>query len=381
MFLERLKLKNFRNYKELEVNFKSNITLITGKNAQGKTNLLEAIQFLSSLASNRAKTDNELILWNSQFAFVSGNLKKYTNEFELDVVVNPPKRKTLKVNGVKKAKSSEFIQYLSVVSFSVNDLLLLRGAPEDRRSWLDIAISQVYPAYFDRLQKYNKIKTQKNNFLKEIKGNFSANTELLDVLNIQLAIAGSNIIYLRLKFLKELITLAQVKHVEIAENELLTMIYNSKVLGDFDVINDSIPEAEEISKRFEEKLNQRKLEEIVRGMSLVGPHRDDMSFYINNVESRKFASQGQQRTIVLSLKLSELILIETKINEKPILLLDDVLAELDDIRQGYLLDAIGAETQTIITCVDTLQFKESYLEKVDILKIKNGELVTQEQCL
>ncbi len=375
MFLKQIELKNFRNYKNLKVDFKSNITLITGKNAQGKTNLLEAIQYLASLNSIRTKTDNELILWNENFASICGVLEKSTSEFELNVVISPPKRKTLKVNGVNKGKSSEFISFLSVVSFSVNDLLLLRGAPDDRRDWLDLAISQIYPAYFDRLQKYNKIKIQKNNFLKEIKGNLQAPTELLDVLNLQLAISGSNILFLRLKFLKELLGLAQVKHSEIAQNEVLTMIYNSKVLGDFDIMNNKIPDVEEISKIFEQRLELRKMEEIIRAQALVGPHRDDISFFINNIEAKKFASQGQQRTIVLSLKLSELLLIETKINEKPLLLLDDVLAELDDIRQGYLLDAIGSQTQTIITCVDTLQFKETYLEKVDILKIKSGELL------
>lgn len=375
MFLKQLELKNFRNYKKLKVDFRSNITLITGKNAQGKTNLLEAIQYLSSLNSIRAKTDNELILWNENFASISGNLVKNNSDIELDVIISPPKRKTLKVNGINKGKASEFISFLSVVSFSVNDLLLLRGAPDDRRDWLDLAIAQIYPAYIDRLQKYNKIKTQKNNFLKEIKGNLQAPTELLDVLNIQLAISGSNIIFLRLKFLKELLNLAQVKHSEIAQNEILTMIYNSKVLDDFDILNDKIPETEEISKIFEQKLESRKLEEIIRAQSLVGPHRDDLSFFINNIEAKKYASQGQQRTIVLSLKLSEVLLIENKINEKPLLLLDDVLAELDDIRQGYLLDAIGTETQTIITSVDTLQFKETYLEKVDILKVKAGELL------
>ncbi len=377
MFLKSLELKNFRNYKNLKVDFKSNITLITGKNAQGKTNLLESIQYLAALGSNRAKTDNELILWNENFACVSAKLQKEAVDLNLDVILSPPKRKILKVNGINKNKSSDFIKNLSVVSFSVNDLLLLRGAPDDRRDWLDIAISQIYPAYIDRVQKYNKIKTQKNNFLKEIKGNLQAPTELLDVLNLQLAISGSNILYLRLKFLKELLNLAQIKHSEIAQNEVLTIVYNSKVLGDFDILNDKIPEAEEISKLFEERLTQRKAEEIIRAQSLVGPHRDDVSFLINNIEAKKFASQGQQRTIVLSLKLSELILIETKINEKPLLLLDDVLAELDDIRQGYLLDAIGTETQTIITSVDTLQFKETYLKKVDVLKIKAGELLIE----
>jgi len=375
VFLKSLELKNFRNYNGLKVDFKSNITLITGKNAQGKTNLLESIQYLAALSSNRAKTDNELILWDKNFASISATLKKETVDLELDVILSPPKRKVLKVNGVNKSKASEFIRHLSVVSFSVNDLLLLRGAPDDRRDWLDLAISQIYPAYIDRVQKYNKIKTQKNNFLKEVKGNLQASTELLDVLNLQLAISGSNILYLRLKFLRELLNLAQVKHSEIAQNEILTIVYNSKVLGDFDILNDKIPETEDISKIFEQRLEQRKMEEIIRAQSLVGPHRDDVSFFINNIEAKKFASQGQQRTIVLSLKLSELLLIETKINEKPLLLLDDVLAELDDIRQGYLLDAIGTETQTIITSVDTLQFKDTYLEKVDVLKIKAGELV------
>ncbi len=376
MFLEKLELKNYRNYSDLNINFKSNITLITGKNAQGKTNLLESIQFLSSLNSLRASTDNEIILWGKDFATITGLLKKDLNMFNLDIIINPPKRKTLKINGIKKTKSSEFIRYLNVVSFSVSDLLLLRGTPDDRRAWLDLAISQIYPAYLDRLQKFNKIKTQKNNFLKEIKGNLNTNTELLDILNLQCAIAGSNIIYLRLKFLKELLMIAQVKHSEIASDELLTITYNSKVLDDFDILNDEIPDAETISKIFESRLAQRKNEEIIRATSLVGPHRDDISFFINNIQAKKFASQGQQRTIVLSLKLSELILLEEKIKDKPILLLDDVLAELDDIRQGYLLDAIGTEIQTIITSVDTLQFKEDYLKKVDIVKIQNGKLIS-----
>lgn len=377
MFLKNLELKNYRNYKDLNVTFNSNITLITGKNAQGKTNLLEAIQFLASLSSNRAKTDNELILWGYDYAYISGTLKKDSNEFNLEVILNPPKRKTTKVNGIKKNKYSEFIRNLCIVSFSVSDLLLLRGNPDDRRSWLDNAIAQIYPAYIDRLQKYNKIKTQKNNLLKELKGDLSTNTELLDVLNLQLTISGSNILYLRLKFLKELLRHAQIKHTEISNNESLTMIYNSKVLDNIDILNMPIPEVDEISKLFEARLEKRKSEEIIRGMALVGPHRDDVSFFINNIEAKKFASQGQQRTIVLALKLSELLLIEEKINEKPVLLLDDVLAELDDLRQGYLLDAIGSEIQTIITSVDTLQFKEDYLKKVDILTIKDGEFLTK----
>lgn len=375
MFVKTIELKNYRNYKDLKLDFSSNKVLLIGKNAQGKTNLLESLYYLSCLSSARAKTDSELILWSENFARLKTLVLKNDMEKELEVLINPPKRKELKVNGVKKGKSAEFCTNLSVVSFSVNDLLLLRGVPDDRRSWLDMAISQIYPAYPDRISKYNKIRIQKNNHLKEIKGNINADTSLLEVFNSQLSVAGSNIIFLRLKFLKELQKIAMEKHLQIASNETLTTVYNSTVTGDIDFCSADDLSVEEIAQKFEEKLNERKLEEIIRAQSLAGPHRDDVSFFINGIEAKKFASQGQQRTIVLSLKLAELELIKEKIEDTPILLLDDVLAELDNIRQNYLLNAIGKNTQTIITSVDTLQFDDEYLKDVEIFKIAEGSLL------
>ena len=314
-------------------------------------------------------------MWNKDFSKLKAYILKNDIEKELEVLINPPKRKELKINGIKKSKSSEFCTNSSVVSFSVNDLLLLRGVPDDRRSWLDMAISQIYPAYPDRISKYNKIRTQKNNHLKDIKGNIQADTSLLDVFNSQLIVAGSNIIFLRLKFLQELQKIAMEKHLQIANNETLTTIYNSTVCDDIDFSLTKDLTIENIAQSYEKKLQERKLEEIIRAQSLVGPHRDDVSFFINNIEAKKFASQGQQRTIVLSLKLAELELIKEKIDDIPVLLLDDVLAELDNIRQNYLLNAIGSETQTIITSVDTLQFDEEYLKDVEIFKISDGTLV------
>ncbi len=375
MFIKSIELKNYRNYKDLKLEFSKEKILLIGKNAQGKTNLLEAMYYLSCLNSARAKTDSELIMWNEPAAKLKALVLKEDFEKELEVLINPPKRKELKVNGIKKSKSAEFCTNLSVVSFSVNDLLLLRGVPEDRRSWLDMAISQIYPAYPDRLSKYNKIRTQKNNHLKDIKGNINADTSLLEVFNTQLAVSGSNIIFLRLKFLKELQKIAMEKHMQIAASEILTTFYNSTVLGDIDFSLQSDFAVEDIAQKFEEKLKERQLEEIIRAQALVGPHRDDVSFFINDIEAKKFASQGQQRTIVLSLKLAELELVKEKIGDTPVLLLDDVLAELDDIRQNYLLNAIGNNTQTIITSVDTLHFAEEYLKDVEIFKISNGEIV------
>ena len=377
MFIKSVELKNYRNYEDLSLEFSSDKILLIGKNAQGKTNLLEALHYLSCLNSSRAKTDSELILWNKDFAKLKAVVEKHEIERELEITINPPKRKELKVNGIKKTKSADFCTNLSVVSFSVNDLLLLRGVPDDRRSWLDMAISQIYPAYPDRVSKYNKIRTQKNNLLKEIKGNINADTSLLDVFNMQLSVSGSNIIFLRLKFLKGIQKIAMEKHIQIAENEILTTVYNSTVSGDIDFCSKNEFSVEEIAKQFEQKLAERKLEEIIRAQSLVGPHRDDVSFFINNIEAKKFASQGQQRTIVLSLKLAELELIKEKIEDTPVLLLDDVLAELDNIRQNYLLNTIGTNIQTIITSVDTLHFDEKYLENVEIFKISNGTLVNQ----
>ncbi len=162
MFLKYIELKNFRNYKELKLNFNSNKILLIGKNAQGKTNLLEAIYYLSNLNSMRTKSDTETIKWNEETATIRAKIENDTTETSLDVFLNPPKKKIIKVNEIKKTKFSDFCKNITTVVFSSSDLLLLRGGPEDRRNWLDVAICQIYPAFAERLAKYNKIKIQKN---------------------------------------------------------------------------------------------------------------------------------------------------------------------------------------------------------------------------
>ncbi len=374
MFIKKLGIKNFRNYADLEVEFNSNKILFIGKNAQGKTNILEAVYYLSALDSLRAKTDAELIKWGEDSCLLKADIRKFDIDVELEVFINPPNRKKLKVNGISKNKSSEFISNISAVCFTVNDLLLLRGSPDDRRKWLDLAISQIFPAYLERLNKYNKVRMQKNNYLKELKGNLNSDTAMLDIWNEQLAITGSNVIYIRLNFLYELQKLAKEKHKHISSDENLTISYNSSILGDIDCSNKYGNNIEYILENFKNKLEEKKPEEIIRAQSIVGAHRDDVSFFINAFEAKKYASQGQQRTIVLSLKLGELELIKDKINTNAVLLLDDVLAELDDVRQNFLLDAIGTETQTIITSVDTLHFRDEYLNNVEIFDIKNNTI-------
>lgn len=368
MFIKKLQLKNYRNYENFSLDINSHKVLIVGKNAQGKTNLLEAILYLSCLDSYRITKDIELIKWGEKFAKINAEVLKDGFSTDLAVTICPPKKKELFLNGIKKNKSSDFLGNLKAISFSVNDLMLLRGTPEDRRKWIDMAISQLYPAYSERLSKYNKIKTQKNNFLKDVKkmGNFDET--LMEVFNSQLITTGSNIIFLRLKFLKEIENCAISTHKKIAPEENLRFSYISKTNPQIDYLKDEIS-VEKIAKDFENTLEERTQEEIIRAQTLVGPHRDDILFYINDNEAAKFASQGQQRTIVLSLKLAELNLVKNKSDYNPILLLDDVLAELDDVRQAYLLNSIPENTQTIITSVDALQFSEKYLKDVQLIKI------------
>ncbi len=379
MFLKKLKLLNFRNYDSCEIDFSGSKVILLGKNAQGKTNLLESIYYLATLSSFRANNDSELIKWGSDAAFLGASLIKSSVNIELSVVINPPKHKVIKVNGLKKASYSQYLGHLAVVNFGVSDLLLLRGAPSDRRKWLDDSISQIYPAYKDRLNKYNRIRTQRNNLLKEFKGNFNLNKtqqDTLEVFDEQISVSGSNIIHLRQKYLKEVQNIANLKHKNISmEEEDLILEYNSSVSGNFNARKDEIYLPENILDLYKHAFKEKRNEEIIRLQTVIGPHRDDVSFYINNIDAKSFASQGQQRTIVLALKLSEIDFIENIIGESPVLLLDDVLAELDKTRQNYLFDSIKKETQTIITTTDISGFNKSFLEDALIYNIESGKII------
>ena len=358
MRLLRLALKNYRNCTDVKIDFKSRKTLIIGKNAQGKTNILESIYFLSDLKSPRTSTVSDLIQFGKDGFEISAMVEKNNTEIELDYSLTIEKKRTAKVNQVKTTPKN-FKSVVKTVLFSTKDLLLLRGTPQDRRDWLDRAISQIYPAYDERLSKYEKIRIQKNNLLKSE----FIDESLLDIFNEQLTVTGANIIFLRKKFLKEISEIAAEKHGIISNSEEFSLNYTSP----FDEIN-------EISAYLKEQLAERRSEEIARHQACVGPHRDDIEFKINGLDAVKFASQGQQRTLVLALKLSELEIIKEKTGYSPILLLDDVLAELDETRQNYLLKSIEEDTQTIITSVDTVLFEEEFLKDVIIYKIENGGL-------
>lgn len=360
MKIKRLGIRNYRNCTDIDIVFNTNKTLIIGKNAQGKTNILESIYFLSDVKSPRTSSVCDLIKIGENKFEINSVIEKNSTETELSCSYTSDKKRELKINGVKTTPKN-FKSVLKTVLFSTKDLMLLRGSPQDRRDWLDRAISQIYPAYDERLSKYEKIRIQKNNLLK----NDIIDETLLDIYNEQLIITGANIIFLRKKFLKEIESIAAKKHNIISESEQFSLSY-------------TCPESdiEKICEFLKQELKERHKEELSRRQCCVGPHRDDILFKINNMDATKFASQGQQRTLVLALKLSELEMIKEKTGYYPILLLDDVLAELDDTRQNYLLESIDKNIQTVITSVDTLLFEQKFLKDVTIYHIENGDIKT-----
>jgi DNA replication and repair protein RecF len=381
MFLKNLALLNYRNYESLSINFQKNKTVIVGDNAQGKTNLLEAIYFLSTVSSSRSSIDADFVLWGKEHSLISGTIDKGSGlETNIEIIISPGNSKVLKVNKIKKNSYNEFLGHLVSVSFSISDLLLLRGTPKDRRKWIDNAIMQVYPVYYNRLSLFNKIRQQKQALLKTFHGNFSnlssVQIDMLDSWNDQLTIAGSNIIYLRQKFLKELAPFIFEKSLSISGNKDTILIAYCSSLGyDFDCNNGELLSVEEIKDIYSRQLTLKTDQEVTKAQAVVGPHRDDIDFIINNKSARSFASQGQQRTIVLSVKLAELDFIKQVIKDNPVLLLDDVLAELDLSRQKYLFDSIGKDYQTIITTTDLDSFDKTWLEDVTIYKVDKGCII------
>ncbi len=371
MFLKKLKLNNFRNYESLDLNFDTEKTLLVGQNAQGKTNILEAVYYLSGLSSKRAQKDAELVFWDHNFCRIDAEILKNDIDIELEVLINPPNKKVLKLNGIKKNKAADFLGNLIAVNFCVDDLMLLRGAPVDRRNWIDDCISRLYPGYQERLQKYNKIRSHRNNLLKNLRGQVFSE-DILSVWDEQLIVSGSNLVYLRLKYLNEIKDIVRKKYNIIAKDEELNIVYNSTIFGE--ITDFSQYSSDEIAQNFKLKQEEVKQEEIIRAKTLIGPHRDDIDFFINNKSALNFASQGQQRTIVLSLKLAEIDIIKQKKDDTPILLLDDVLAELDKTRQNFLLKSIESDIQTIITSTDSHGFEPKFLEGVKIYHVKKGEI-------
>lgn len=367
MFIHHLYLKNFRNYKSLDLCFNSHVNIILGENAQGKTNLVESLYVLGFGKSFRTTQDKDLILMSEFFTHISAQISKEDRELQLDFKYNQQQKKEIKINEVPLHKLSELIGEVNIVIFSPEDLQLIKGSPSLRRKYIDKSISQIYPYYYSLLVDYNKVLKQRNNLLKQ-----KSVYDMIDIWDEQLANLGSKIMSYRLDFLEKLKKICYDIHFKISQQrEVLKIEYISnylpKNLGDSDVYD-------KLYSGILKNLKTRLELDIRRGYTSVGPHRDDLLFYINDKESKKFGSQGQVRTIALSLKLSEIIIIKKLLNENPILILDDVLSELDQIRQNQLINYIS-DIQTFITTTEINSILEDHLLDANIIQIKDGSSI------
>jgi DNA replication and repair protein RecF len=382
MYLESLNLRHFRNYSEQQVSFTAAKTIVLGDNAQGKSNLIEAVEILSALKSHRTSRDRELIQSTETSAQIIGNLDRLaTGNIELSITLRANGRRTVALNGLAQRRQLDFLGKLNMVQFSSLDLDLVRGGPDCRRTWIDGLLIQLEPIYAHILQQYNQILRQRNARIKTIKAaqqdGRSIAIDDLAMWDAQLAVAGSRVIRRRDRVIQRLLPFAKHWHEAISGNvEQLEITYRPNVaIPDVAIeadANASSPEA--IQSAFLDQIKEKRTIELYQGTSLVGPHRDDIEFTVNETAARQYGSQGQQRTLVLALKLAELKLIEDVIGEPPILLLDDVLAELDLHRQNQLLDAIQDRFQTLITTTHLGSFDAQWLNSAQILHINSGQL-------
>lgn len=375
MYLKSLNLQAFRNYTAQTVNFTAPKTILVGNNAQGKSNLLESVALLSTLKSQRATSDRELVQNDAAMGHIRGSLERITGEIELEIRLRRSGRRTVFVDRQACRRQLDFLGLLNVVEFSSLDLDLVRGSPDDRRRWLDGLVIQLEPLYAHLLKDYSQILRHRNALLKQRRSGPQRGDEAMrSVLDFQLATAGARVMRRRWRALQRLAPLAQTWHREISgQTERLSVDYAPQV-QDVQDFND----AEAVRQGFLQQLRDRHLAEQHQGTTLTGPHRDEVMLSINDTPARRYGSQGQQRTLVLALKLSELQLIEAVVGEPPVLLLDDVLAELDLQRQNQLLETIEDRFQTLISTTHLGAFDAQWLDSAQILQVSGGQVFSSE---
>ncbi|MCU6710978.1 DNA replication/repair protein RecF [Paenibacillus sp. J5C_2022] len=370
MLLKNIALHNYRNYGGLELATPHMVNVFLGPNAQGKTNLLEAIFVLALSKSHRTSKDKELIGWEADTARIAGEAEKRYGTIKLELMFSS-QGKRAKLNGLEQRKLSDFIGSVNVVMFAPEDLEIVKGTPGVRRRFLDMEIGQVQPSYLHTLQQYGKVLQQRNNFLKA-SGPGGVDVNMLDVWNMQLVDLGVKIMKKRKHFIYKLQGYAHQIHQGITNgSELLSIQYRPSF--DADLEQDEAV----LFEQFMIKLSQVRDQELRRGMTLAGPHRDDLAFFINEKEAQIYGSQGQQRTTALSLKLAEIELIHEEIGEYPLLLLDDVLSELDQNRQTQLIETFQSKVQTFITTTGLESVNMSKLHDAGIYHVKEGNVTAQ----
>jgi DNA replication and repair protein RecF len=393
MFLSHLSLHNFRNYKQLELALQPGLFVFYGDNAQGKTNLLEAVSMLATGTSFHASSDREVVNWFAaeQVARVDSIAKRREDEIRVEIAIFDPTptppltpageqptrvknllalpanmpRKRYKVNGVPK-KTVDVIGQLKVVLFAPLDLHLVDGTPEERRRFLDRALCQTQPRYCQALLKYRKIVAQRSALLKRIRENLEE-PQMLNYLDEQLTLLASQIVYERQRMVTVLNQYADEFQQAISGGcEQLQVVYRPSLEAD-ESLN-----LTEVQKKYREQLSAIRKREILQGVCLLGPHRDDLEFVVNGINMLTYGSRGQQRTVALATKLAELTFMRISTGDEPVLLLDDVFSELDHLRRDYLLNQVIQHEQIFLTSTDLTSFPPEVLQRAHLYHVVDG---------
>lgn len=357
MIIKSIELADYRNYDSLTMYFDRGTNILYGDNAQGKTNILEAIFVMATTKSHKGSKDKEIVNFGKEEGHIRAYLEKEGVETRIDMHLRKNKSKGIAIDGQKIKKAADLLGLCNVVFFSPEDLGIIKNGPAERRHFVDMELCQLDGFYLYNLNHYNKIVIQRNKLLKDMYLNPDLK-ETLSIWDMQLVSFGSKIIERRSLFVEQL-------------NEIIYDIHK-KLSGDKEEIKIHYEPDVKLSE-FEEKLKNSQDRDIKSKMTSVGPHRDDFSFMVGDVDIRKFGSQGQQRTAALSLKLSEIELVKKITKDTPVLLLDDVLSELDSNRRNFLLDSIG-DIQTIITCTGLEEFVNHRFEMNKVYEVSEGKV-------
>ncbi|MDE6221811.1 MAG: DNA replication/repair protein RecF [Lachnospiraceae bacterium] len=355
MIIKSLELENFRNYGALSISFDSRTNILYGDNAQGKTNILEAIFLSATTKSHKGSKDRDIINFAAEEAHIRTYVVKDGLENRVDLHLRKNKSKGIAINGQKIKKAADLLGLLNVVFFSPEDLSIIKNGPAERRRFVDMELCQLDSVYLHNLNNYNKIVNQRNKLLKELYFNPGLK-DTLSIWDAQLVSFGRKVIERRNVFVNQLNEILYEIHLKLTGGkEKLQIVYEPDVL----------------IEHFEKKLEVCQEKDIRFKQTSIGPHRDDFSFMVGDIDIRKFGSQGQQRTAALSLKLSEIELVKKVTKDIPLLLLDDVLSELDSSRQNCLLNSIG-DIQTIVTCTGLEEFVNNRFEINKVFEVSNA---------
>lgn len=362
MKIKSLKIKNFRNYDLLNLDFDGSANIFYGDNAQGKTNILEALYITGTTKSHRGAKDRDLIQFEKDEAHIETVIEKRKICYQIDLHLKKNSPKGIAINKIPIRKAGELFGIVNFVFFSPEDLNIIKNGPAERRRFIDMELSQLDKIYFNNLSNYNRIVNQRNHLLKEIGIENKKNLmETLEIWDLQLIEYGNRLIERRKQFIQDM-------------NEIVSSVHR-KLTGDrenikiiYEPCNGNIPLEQTIKKNRERDLRMKSTSS--------GPHRDDICIMHDRMDIRKFGSQGQQRTAALSLKLAEIELVKNTIGDTPVLLLDDVLSELDKHRQNYLLDSIS-DIQTLITCTGVEDFVNHRFSINKIFHVQDGQVLRE----